>query len=389
MLKKEIEQHLFEHILPFWMKLKDEEHGGFYGRVHYDLSVDKEADKGGIAASRFLWSFSAAYRITKKPEYLACAHHAYKFLVDKVYDHEHQGLFWLVDYKGNPVESQKHIYTQSFGVYALSEYFRATQNKEALHFAKLIFNLMETQGFNKENNAYLEEFDREWNQLPNEKLSENGVIADITTNTHLHVLEAYTTLYKATNDSLVKERLTSLVGTFYEKIYDKETKFLHVFFDKQWNTLLQLKSFGHDIEASWLIDDALKALNLEDERYVRMVTDIAYNIADAAILEDGSLANEQENEHVDLTRIWWVQAEAIVGFQNAYERTKDERFLKIVNRLWEYTKNHIVDQRPGGEWYWSVEPDGKPTERAVGEPWKTPYHNSRFCLEMMERVGEK
>ncbi|OAS87592.1 MULTISPECIES: AGE family epimerase/isomerase [Metabacillus] len=388
-LKSEIENHLLNHILPFWINLKDEQNGGFFGKVNYDLTVNKEADKGGIAASRFLWSFSAAYRVTKRPEYLECAHHAYSFLVEKIYDHEHQGLFWQVDYKGNPVEDQKHVYTQSFGVYALSEYYLITKSEEALQYANKIFNLIETIGFDKDNNAYKEEFDREWNELPNEKLSENGVVAEITTNTHLHVLEAYTNLYKASAEEVVKERLTNLIEIFYEKIYDKDTKFLNVFFDKHWNSLLHLKSFGHDIEASWLIDDALNVLGLEDERFVQMVIDIAYNIADAAILEDGSLANEQHNDDVDLTRIWWVQAEAMVGFHNAYERTNDEKFLTLVNGLWEYTKNNIVDYRDGGEWYWSVEPDGKPTERAVGEPWKTPYHNSRFCLEMMERIENK
>lgn len=387
-LKSELESHLLNHILPFWIKLKDQENGGFYGKVNYDLTIDKEADKGGIAASRFLWSFSSAYRITNKPEYLECAHQAYTFLAEKVYDHEHEGLFWLVDFKGNPVESQKHVYTQSFGVYALSEYYRITKNQDALNLANKIFELMETKGFDKENNAYKEEFDREWNELPNEKLSENGVIAEITTNTHLHVLEAYTNLYKASPTELVKDRLTNLVEIFYKKIYDKDTKFLNVFFDKQWNSLLDIKSFGHDIEASWLIDDALKALSLEDERYDKMVIDIAYNIAKAGILEDGSLANEQHGEEIDVTKIWWVQAEAIVGFQNAYERTNDEQFLSIIDGLWAYTEKNIVDHREGGEWYWSVEPDGKPTERAVGEPWKTPYHNSRFCLEMIERIGK-
>lgn len=389
LIKQEIEDHLYTHILPFWMNLKDKEFGGFFGKVNFDLTIDKEADKGGIAASRFLWSFSAAYRVTKKLEYLECAHHAYKFLVEKVYDHEHQGLFWQVNYKGDPVEDQKHVYTQSFGIYALSEYYRATQNHEALEYANKIYVLIEGYGFDKKNNAYKEEFDRQWKEVPNDKLSENGVVADITTNTHLHVLEAYTNLYRATKSDMVKEALLNLIELFYDKIYNKETRYLEVFFDKKWNPLLNLKSFGHDIEASWLIDDALKALELEDECYNQMVIDIAYNIANAAILEDGSLANEQHNDVIDYTRVWWVQAEAIVGFQNAYERTKDEKFLSLIEGLWTYTKNHIVDYREGGEWFWSIEADGHPTERAVGEPWKTPYHNSRFCLEMMERMEKK
>jgi cellobiose epimerase len=387
-LREGIQHELMNHILPFWMKLKDTQNGGFYGEVRYDLSINEKGDKGGIAASRFLWSFSSAYRQTGNEEFLACAHHVYSFLKDYLYDEEYGGLYWLLDYEGKPLEDQKHVYTQSFGIYAFSEYYRATGNEEALEYANKLFDLIEEKGYSAENNAYKEEFDRGWNELPNEKLSENGVIAEITTNTHLHVLEAYTNLYLASPTERMKERLQNLVEVFYEKIYNKETKFLGVFFDGSWNSLLDIQSFGHDIEASWLLDDAIKAAGMEEERYVQMVTDIAYNIADTAVLKDGSLANEEVNGRRDLTKIWWVQAEAAVGFQNAYQRTNDEKFKEIVDGLWNYIRDNVVDPREGGEWYWSVEEDGKPTERSVAEPWKTPYHNTRFCLEMMERVDD-
>nr|WP_240628539.1 AGE family epimerase/isomerase [Bacillus salacetis] len=370
------------------MNLKDEQIGGFFGEVRYDLSVNHEGDKGGIAASRFLWSFSAAYRHTGSEEYLDCANHAYSFLKNHLYDEEFGGLYWLLDYKGCPLEDQKHVYTQSFGIYALSEYYRATGNEEALKYANKLFDLIEEKGFGADNNAYKEELDRQWNELPNEKLSENGILAEITTNTHLHVLEAYTNLFNASPTERMRERLQNLLDIFYEKIYYKETKFLGVFFDRNWNSILDIQSFGHDIEASWLLDDAIKALGLEEERYNQMVIDIAYNIASTAVLEDGSLANEEVRDERDLTKIWWVQAEAAVGFQNAYQRTNDEKFKGIVEGLWAYISGNIVDPREGGEWYWSVEADGTPTERSVAEPWKTPYHNTRFCLEMMERLDD-
>jgi cellobiose epimerase len=388
-LRDEVTMELTEHILPFWMRLKDEENGGIYGEVNYDLEIDKQAEKGGIITSRFLWTFSAAYRVTRNKQYLKMADHMYSFLSEKLYDQKHKGLYWLVDYKGNPTDTRKHVYTQSFGIYALSEYYRASQNEEALEMAKGLFYLIEEKGFNHEINAYREEFDRYWNEIPNEMLSESGVMADITMNTTIHVLEAYTTLYKAWPSEEVKRRLENLLGILYGQIYDKDSKFLGVFFDNDWNSLIDLKSFGHDIEASWLIDETLKAIKLEKPEYVQMVIDIAYNIADYAIQEDGSLINEEDKGHLDKTRVWWVQAEAMVGFLNAYERTKDERFMRLVQNLWEYTKNNVIDSRENGEWFWSIEPDGTPTKRNIGDPWKGSYHNGRFCLEIMERMEDK
>ncbi len=387
-IKAEIQQHLESKILPFWMNLKDEEHGGFYGVIDYSLMVDRKADKGGIATARFLWTFSSAYRVTKNKKYLHIADHLYAFLRDKLYDYSNKGIYWLVDYKGEPKDTRKHVYAQSFAIYALSEYYRATKSEEALKLALEIYELIEDKGFDPIHNAYMEEFDRYWNPVQNEMLSENGVIAEITMNTHIHVLEAYTNLYKAKPTEELKQRLLNLLEVHYDKIYDQDSKFLKVFFDKKWNALLSIKSFGHDIEASWLMDEAIKVLHLDNSDYKQMVLDIAYNIANYAMQEDGSLINEQIEKTYDKTRIWWVQAEAMVGFLNAYQHTKDPTFEKLIRGLWGYTKEFIVDQREKGEWYWSVDEHGTPTERAIGEPWKTSYHNGRFCLEFIERMSE-
>lgn len=354
-LRKKAEEELLNNLGPFWLKLIDNENGGFYGEVTYDLKVNKTSEKGGIQTSRILWFFSAAYCATKNEEYKKAATHAYEFLRDKLIDKEFKGVYWMVDYLGNPIDTRKHVYCQSFAIYALSEYYKATKDKQALDLAMNLFSLVENIGFNKENSAYLEEFDREWNITPNEMLSENGVIAEITTNTHLHVLEGYTNLYSVTNNRVVGERLKELIYTFYNKIYDKEQHLLKIFFDSEWNTIIDVKSYGHDIEASWLIDDAYKALNLKDESIEKMIIDIAYNIK-AQIQEDGSLINESENGVKDYTRVWWVQVEAMVGYLNAYERTHDESFLNIVNNLMTYTMKNMVDPREGGEWYWSIEP---------------------------------
>ncbi|OPG97324.1 N-acylglucosamine 2-epimerase [Chryseobacterium mucoviscidosis] len=387
-IKTEIKEQWEGHILPFWSALKDHNNGGFYGRVGNDLQVDPLAPKGGIATARQLWSFAAAYRVTGNEVWRVHAEHAYRFLADHVLDAEHGGLYWMVDAKGEPLDTSKHVYTQSFGVYSLSEYYRATGDEAALELAKTLFALIEDQGLNAELPAYKEQFDRFWNEQPNEMLSENGVIADYTMNTHIHVLEAYTTLYRVWPDPQVQAALERLLGILYERVYDKDTKFLGVFFDKQWNSIIDLRSFGHDIEASWLIDETLKVLGLDQHpEYSAMVTDIAYNISNVAVNTDGSLLNEQEGDLVDQTRIWWVQAEAMVGFYNAYQRTGDPLFLERVERLWTYTKEHIIDHRAGGEWYWSVDANGTPDQSEIAGPWKCPYHNSRFCIELIERMG--
>lgn len=389
LFKQEIEQELVTHILPFWMRMQDQEHGGFYGLIDYELHVHKQADKGSIALSRFLWSFSAAYRITKDKDYLNSAHHAYHFLMNKMMDPEYDGVYWSVDYQGNPTDTRKHVYAQSFAVYALSEYYRVTQNEEALSTAVRLYHLIEKIGYFPERTAYGEEFNREWVEQSNEQLSENGVIADITMNTHLHVLEAYTNLYRIYPVAALKERIVNLLTIFYEKIYDPSTHYLGVFFDKSWNRLLDLTSYGHDIEASWLLDEAIKVIELEDDKLHQMVINIAYNIGQHAVLPDGSLANEKEDDHIDESKIWWVQVEAMIGFVNAYEHTKDDLFRKLALNMWDYVKQHLIDTREGGEWFWAVQPNGQPLQREIGGPWKAAYHNSRFCMEIMERVADR
>lgn len=383
---QEVERELNEHILPFWMKLKDKQNGGFYGEVDVDLTLNKQADKGGIATARFLWTFSAAYRITHNSLYLEYADHLYDFLINKLYDYDNLGLYWSVDYQGNPKDTRKHVYVQSFGIYALSEYYRVTKNEAALNLAMELFRLIEEKGFSKATNAYMEEFDKKWTLVPNEMLSENNVLADITMNTHIHVLEAYTNLYKAWPNQYLKERLVSLLDVHYKYIYNHETSYLDVFFDNKWDSILDIQSFGHDIEASWLINAAMDVIGVKNEDYSKMITDIAYNILNNALQDDGSLMNERVNGKVDTTRIWWVQAETIVGFYNAFEKTKDRKFLEAVKGLWNYIKENIVDKRPNSEWYWSVDEFGNPSTKNIGDPWKASYHNSRFCLELIERV---
>lgn len=386
MNKQTITEELTDSILPFWIKLKDEQYGGLYGTVAFDLAINREGDKGGIATARHLWAFSSAYRVLGNPVYLTMATHLFRFLKEQCIDKAHHGLYWMLDYKGVCVDDRKHIYAQAFAIYGLSEYYRVTKDEEAIQLALDLYDLIETNGFDEKNQAYKEAFNRTWEEVPNEMLSENGVTADITMNTHIHILEAYTNLYKAYPFAELRARLLHVLSLHLTKMY-QEDHFLGVFFNKDWERLLDLQSFGHDIEASWLIDEALKVLDIEADEYHAMVIAIAENILGVAVEADGSLVNERENGRIDRTRIWWVQAEAVVGFYNAYEKTGNVAFKEAAEAAWSYIIHTVKDKRERGEWYWAIDPDGVPVERDLVEPWKVSYHNTRCCLELIERMS--
>ena len=375
-----------KRLIDFWIRMKDSDNGGFYCYMDYDLNLSKNADKSGVAIARNLWFFSKAYNLHTEKAYLSCAEHAYSLLANNLIDKELHGAFWILSYKGEPIDKRKHIYLQAFCIYALSEYYKAVKDEKVKELAMELFNIIESKGYNQQNNSYKEEFTDDWKEKNNELLSENGINAEITTNTHLHILEAYTNLYLINPTKRVRKSLENIVSIFYDKIYCRDTYFQKVFFDKDWNEVINLQSYGHDIEASWLIDDALKALGNYDYKYDEMVINIANNILKTAVLKDGSVANECEDNIVDRTKIWWVQAEAAVGFYNAYEKTCEEKYLKAFNNVWTYILEYIVDNRENGEWLYSREEDNSPTKRDLVELWKTPYHNGRCCFELYERV---
>lgn len=385
-LSEEVDKELNQRILPFWTSLADYENGGFYGYVGYNGRINKEAEKGGILNSRILWFFSAVYCLDKKDEALKLASHAYNFMVEKLIDEEYQGLYWMVNFKGQPTDKRKHIYNQAFGIYALAKYYKATGKEEALKIAKKIFDLIEKKCENS--NGYLEEFDRQWNEKDNEMLSENEVIADRTMNTHLHVLEAYTLLYEVSKDPLVRKRLYYLLDLIKNKIYSQKNQSLKVFFDKNWKETIEIQSYGHDIEGTWLIDRAADVLEdkiLIESTYAYTLK-IAENIYKNAYSTWG-IINESVKGVTDTGKVWWVQAEAMVGFYNAYEKTGDNKYLGATQEIWKYIKNYVVDKRDNSEWFWKLAEDNTPIpDMPIVEPWKCPYHNGRMCIEIIERM---
>lgn len=395
-LAQALREEAENHILPFWMKLKDIDKGGLYGSVNYELEVDMKSNKGGIATARQLWSFSRAYNDLGHEYYLEMAKHIFKFMKKSIMDTEYGGIFWMVDYQGKVTDDRKHVYAQAFAIYALSEYYKASDEKEALDMAYDLYQIVETKGYRKELDVYGEEYTREWVEQGNEMLSENGVSASITTNTLLHILEAYTLFYEVTLDKSVKNALLRLINLFINKIWNWKTNHMSIFFDKDWKEMIDLQSFGHDIEATWLLNLALDVLEkngpvgdgFEEEILSKgntFVERIAETIYSKALDTDGSMYNESEKSKVDKTKIWWVQAEAMVGFYNMYQRTKDQKWFEATERVWSFIQNEVVDPRQGGEWLYSIEANGSKTQRQIAEPWKTPYHNTRACLEIYRR----
>lgn len=386
-LAHEVRRELSDRIIPFWKRLRDDEHGGYYGYMDFDLKVDKEFEKGCILNSRILWFFANAYMTLKDKSLLAEAAHAYSFMREYCEDKEYGGVFWSVTYDGLPLDTTKHIYNQAFAIYALSSYYAASNDSSALDFAMSLFEKIETIG--TDSYGYLESFNRKWELEDNDKLSENGLLADKTMNTLLHVLEAYTELYRVNKDERVKKALIKILDAFRNQVFNEETHRLEVFFDEKMNTISDLYSYGHDIEASWLLDRA--ATVLADEQ-IKADTNAYTNELVAEVykeaLSDGAMNNECFKGVVDTTRVWWVQAEAMVGFYNCYEKTGITEYKDITEKLWIYIKEHIIDKRQGSEWFWDLDKDNNPVSRKpIVEPWKCPYHNGRMCMEIIRRCS--
>ena len=387
MFVTEIKEHLVNDLIPFWQGLKDEENGGFYGYLSYDLKLDKRAVKGCILNSRILWFFSNAYMLLGDSSLLESATHAYQFLKDYCVDNEFGGVFWSLTYDATPEDTTKHTYNQAFSIYALASYYDASKNPEALEIAWKLYDLVESKC--KDKYGYLEAFTRSFEPEENDKLSENGVIAEKTMNTLLHVFEAYTELYRVTKAEKVAKQIRFMMDIIKDKVFNKEIGRQEVFFDKTWNSLIDLYSYGHDIETAWLVDRGLEVL--DDEAYTNMLSPITKiiteNIYNRAYI-DHSLVNESENGVVDTTRVWWVQAEAVVGFLNGYQKQGDKKFLDASEDIWNYIKKYFIDKRNGSEWFWSVQEDHTPNEKPIVEPWKCPYHNGRMCFEVLRRMKD-
>ena len=382
---------LMGNILPFWLeKTIDRENGGFYGRIDGHGVLHKEAEKGAILNARILWTFSAAYRVLRKPEYLEAATRAKDYVIAHFYDKEFGGTYWSLDYLGQPKDTKKQFYAIGFMIYGLSEYARATGDKEALDYAIRLFDTIESHSFDRENNGYIEACTREWGEIADMRLSDFDANYPKSQNTHLHIIEPYTNLFRVWKDERLERALRNLINIFTDHILNPETHHLDLFFENDWTRGAgHLESYGHDIECSWLMHEA--ALVLGDKDVLAKVEPVVQMVAKASekgLNADGSMIHEAnlDNGHVDDDLHWWVQAETVVGFFNIYQYFGDETALDKAERCWQYIKDNLID-RENGEWYWSRHADGTlNTDDDKAGFWKCPYHNGRMCMEIIERT---
>lgn len=412
-LRTEVEHELTTGILPFWMeKMTDNVQGGFYGRIDGDDKPHADAPKGAILNARILWTFSAAYRLLHRPEYLETATRAKRYIIDRFYDNDFGGVYWSLTANGEPLDTKKQVYAQGFAIYGLSEYARATGDRDALDYAVKLFETVEKYSFDRDRNGYIEAFTREWKPIEDMRLSDKDENTSKTMNTHLHILEPYANLYRVWKDERLERQLRNMLDLFTGKILNKKTYHLDLFFDNDWRTDGNIISYGHDIEASWLIHEA--ALVLGDEALLKRIEPIIVNIAravDEGLNPDGSLIYEAvpsilpvgeelaegdrrqslpstgKLEGLDRELHWWVQAENVVGHVNLYQHFGDETALDTAMKCWQFIKDKIIDHEHG-EWHWSLMPDGTVNRRDDKAGfWKCPYHNGRMCMEIIERFA--
>jgi mannobiose 2-epimerase len=388
--RQEMEEEL-KNILAYWMKYTiDTENGGFIGKIDHDNAIHAHAAKGSVLNSRILWTFSAAYSLTKQQEYLRVAERAFQYLSEYFIDKQYGGVYWTVNYKGEPLDTKKQVYALAFAVYGLSEFHKASKDEKALNLSNDIYRDIVKYSYDEKNGGYVEALTRDWKESNNLRLSAKDANEKKSMNTHLHVLEAFVNLYRVSPGEILKTQVNELVQLFADRIISKQTNHLVLFFDNEWNEKSNVVSYGHDIEAAWLVQEAREPSDDQGLWGLIRRRSIALTRAAAEGLdEDGGLWYEYDptKNHLIKQKHSWPQAEAMIGFFNAWQNTSDETFLKQSLKSWDFVKKYIHDKN-GGEWYWGVYEDYSPMkqEDKVGL-WKCPYHNSRACIEIINRIN--
>ncbi len=386
----ELLENLTGNILPYWIDKMVDPRGGFYGRRDGFDRLDENAPKGAILNGRLLWSFASAYRTAGKPEYLEMATRAKDYILRHFVDHEYGGVYWSLNADGTPLDTKKQFYAIGFVIYGLSEYVRATGDKEALDCAIRLFNDIESHSRDRVNGGYLEACTREWGKIDDMRLSDKDENMAKTMNTHLHIIEPYTNLYRVWRDPGLRDAIVHLLDLFLDVMEDKATGHLGLFFDEEWRRHDHNVSYGHDIEASWLLLET--AQELGDPALLEKTLVHTRRIAEAALEgrgDDASMVYELHGDgRLDDDHHWWVQAEDVIGLVYLHKFHGVVGALDKAMNSWAYIRDNIVD-REGGEWHWSRHACGdiNRLDDKAGF-WKCPYHNSRMCTEVIRVLSE-
>ena len=377
------------NILDYWLKNTiDKENGGFIGEINHQNVINNNSEKGAVLNARILWSFSAAYAVEKNPEYLKTAKRAFQYIKDYFFDNEFGGIFWSLQADGKPKDTKNQIYAISFVIYGLSEFYKIFKNEDALELAQSLFYKIELYSKDYKNKGYLEAFTRDWQEIEDLRLSEKDANEKKTMNTHLHIVEAYSNLYLIWPNPKLKDSIKEILEVIALYFINKYTWHLKLFFDENWKEKEDVISYGHDIEAAWLLQWC--AETIEDVDLVRSYQKYAVEFAKSTkegIDSDGGLWYEYEPKEQKLIaeKHWWPQAELWIGMINAWQLTQNEEFLDITEKNFEFVEKYIIDLKKG-EWIWGVYADYSPILKDKAGFWKCPYHNSRACIELIKRL---
>ena len=388
-LAKQAEAELRDNILPFWINRVKLPDGMFLGRIDGKGQACPDAEVGGIMCARILWTYSNAFRILGEASCLDMANQAKELIFNKFYDKEYGGTYWSLNPDGSPRETKKQIYSIAFTIYGLAEYYRASGDEASLNLAKSLFRDIEAHSFDPSFNGYFEAFGRDWSEIGDMRLSDRDANERKTMNTHLHILEAYTGLYRVWKDENLASSLENLIRLFLDRILGEDGH-LKLFFTDDWHCPYLIHSYGHDIETSWLLDEAAQVLG--NKELIAEVGERVPQICKAAsegLDSDGALFYERKDGHTDKDKHWWVQAEYVVGYFNLWQHRGNAEALERALRCWEFIRGRLVD-REAGEWFWSIRSDGSVnrTDDKAGF-WKCPYHNGRMCMELIERTKQQ
>ncbi|MET3029338.1 AGE family epimerase/isomerase [Flavobacterium sp. UW10123] len=388
LLKSELTAEL-DSILNYWsQRTIDDRNGGFVGQIDFNDQLIANAEKGSVLNARILWTFSASYKTTKNENHKKLAERAFEYLAAYFYDTEFGGLFWSINEDKTPKDTKNQIYALAFAIYGLSEYYSISNEEKALDFAKKLYLKIEEHSYDPINKGYFEAFTRDWQPIEDLRLSAKDANEKKTMNTHLHIIEAYVNLYKVWKDEKLLAVIIELLETIEKYFINTQTGHLRLFFDENWKEKPDVISYGHDIEAAWLLQQCAeisgnKTLIANYKKHAIQIAEVTKEGLDS----DGGLWYEFDPEKNELIaeKHWWPQAEALIGFYNAYQLTGKEEYLDIVYRNWKFIKRHIIDSQ-NGEWFWGVYADYSVIQKDKAGFWKCPYHNGRACLELIHRI---
>ena len=378
------------NLLPYWMRVApDPASGAFVGTVDSKEQARSDVPRGSLLTSRILWTFSAAHRRWPDAGYLGMAQRARDDMLANFWDKANGGVYWSVNPDGSPLDTRKQVYGQAFAIYALTELSLATGEREPLERAIGLYELLEAHARDRVHGGYSEMLSADWKPVPAHGAAVMHAAASKSQNTHLHVMEAYSNLLRAWPDDRLRAAQRALVGTMLDNVLDRHTWHLGLFFDDDWRLVSGDEiSYGHDIEAAWLLTEAAEGVG--DPALVARAREAAVEIARVTLAEgideDGALFYEgRSGGPTNFQKDWWPQAEGVVGFLNAWQISGDARFLHAAERMWALIEERFVDREHGG-WFNALSREGKPLPLPKIGFWKCPYHNGRAAMQIIDRA---